>query len=80
MSSRPNLKELPEWVTVMDLPKVAIDGIDRYSKPVWDEGKDELELPPDDRARPADPGRRRRRLAFREETHTQSFTEGQRAA
>jgi hypothetical protein len=54
MSSRPDLKELPEWVKALGLPKVALDAIDRYWKPVWDEVKHELELLPDDRARPAD--------------------------
>ena len=55
MSSRPNLTELPEWVKSLGLPKVAMEAIDRYWKPVWDEVKHELELLPDHRARPEAP-------------------------
>jgi predicted choloylglycine hydrolase len=53
MSSPPDLKELPEWVKSLGLPKVALQAIDRYWKPVWDEVKHELDLLPDHRARPA---------------------------
>ena len=53
MSSRPNLTELPEWVKSLGLPKVAVEAIDRYWKPVWDEVKHELDLLPDHRARPS---------------------------
>jgi predicted choloylglycine hydrolase len=52
MSSPPNLNELPDWVKALGLPKVAIQAIDRYWKPVWDEVKHEFDLLPDHRARP----------------------------
>jgi predicted choloylglycine hydrolase len=54
MPSPPHLPELPEWVKSLGLPKAAVDAIDRYWKPVWDEVKHELELLPDHRARPAE--------------------------
>ncbi len=52
-----SLSDLPEWVKSLGLPQVAIDAIDRYWKPVWDEIKDELDLLPECRGpRPEAPG------------------------
>jgi predicted choloylglycine hydrolase len=53
MSSEPNLRELPDWVKSLGLPKGAVEAIDRYWKPVWDEVKHHLDLLPDHRARPS---------------------------
>ncbi|MBV9534115.1 MAG: hypothetical protein JO321_01745 [Solirubrobacterales bacterium] len=48
-----NLTELPEWVKSLGLPQAAIDAIDRYWKPVWDQIRPQLELLPDhDRTAP----------------------------
>ena len=50
-----SLPELPEWVKSLGLPAVAVEAIDRYWKPVWDEIKHELELLPDHRGDTPEP-------------------------
>jgi predicted choloylglycine hydrolase len=49
--STPSLRDLPDWVKSLGLPKSAVDAIDRYWKPVWDEIVEQLELLPDHRGR-----------------------------
>ena len=51
----PSASELPEWVKSLGLPQVAVDAIDRYWKPVWDEIRPELDLLPDHGGRVSEP-------------------------
>ncbi len=44
------MTSLPDWVKTLGLPKVAIEAIDRYWKPVWDELEREPGLLPHHRA------------------------------
>jgi predicted choloylglycine hydrolase len=43
----PDLPGLPDWVKSFGLPADAVEAIDRYWKPIWDELRDELGLLPE---------------------------------
>jgi predicted choloylglycine hydrolase len=52
--SGPDLATLPDWVKSLGLPRAAVEAIDRFWKPIWDEIKPQLELLPDHRGRPSE--------------------------